>query len=208
MFIRIGITALSIALGLGVLGLMPTYGAIEPAVVAVAETPVAQPLHILFVGDMFFDRGVRALEHKYGADYPFSCIDDFLGQADFVVGNLEGPITANQSVSSGTTPASPEHFYFTFPTTTAALLARHHIAYVTLGNNHINNFGIKGIASTHQYLSDAGVGYFGGALGDEPSHAQALTELKSHSSATTSSAARNRRRLPRPSPLNIKRAEW
>jgi poly-gamma-glutamate synthesis protein (capsule biosynthesis protein) len=39
---------------------------------------------------------------------------------------------------------------------------------VTIGNNHIYNFGQNGLRSTEKYLRDAGVGYFGGISGNEP----------------------------------------
>ncbi len=134
----------------------------------------AEPSHIegsttlLFVGDMFFDRYIRKMARLHGEDTLFSCIDPLFDKADAVIGNLEGPITDYDSVSEDTLIGSPENYRFTFSTSTATLLARHHINIVNLGNNHITNFGHEGIASTHQYLDQAGVGYFGGVVGEEP----------------------------------------
>jgi len=125
---------------------------------------------IMFVGDMFFDRYIRKVQNEKGGAFIFSCVGDFLKEADLVVGNLEGPITENASVSLGSKVGSPENFVFTFPTGTAALLARHNVHLVNLGNNHIANFGPSGIESTKEYLSRAGVDYFGGIDGDEPTH--------------------------------------
>lgn len=122
------------------------------------KPPEAQ---ILFVGDMLFDRYIRQVMDARGGDYIFSCIGEFLSNADAVVGNLEGPITSSPSVSMGTTPEQPENFRFTFPPETAELLKKYHVSVVTIGNNHIGNLGIEGIASTKQYLTDAGVAYFG-----------------------------------------------
>ena len=127
----------------------------------------AHEAHILFVGDMFFDRQIRYVSGTEGPDFPFSCIDPLLQSADLVVGNLEGPITTSLSVSFGTIPGSPNNYRFTFPTTTATALLRHNIRVVTLGNNHILNFGWAGLASTRAYLDAAGVGYFGGVEGSE-----------------------------------------
>jgi hypothetical protein len=89
-----------------------------------------------------FDRRIREITEKTGGDYIFSCIDDLLKSVDLVVGNLEGPITKNKSVSKGSVVGSSDNYRFTFPTTTAELLFRHNIRAVTLGNNHINNFGL------------------------------------------------------------------
>ncbi len=124
-------------------------------------------MRILFVGDIFFDRHIRFVGSTRGVDYPFSCIDPLLHSADFVIGNMEGPITTNKSVSLGSVPGSANNYRFTFPTTTAAALARHNVRAVSIGNNHILNFGYAGLYSTHEYLEKAGVGYFGGVTGSE-----------------------------------------
>ncbi len=116
---------------------------------------------IIFGGDMMFDRTVRQAIDARGGDYIFSCLDDTLRQADAVVANLEGPITDDPSISVGSKPGDDLNFTFTFATSTATLLARHHVTAVNLGNNHILNFGVDGASSTIRYLRDAGVGYFG-----------------------------------------------
>lgn len=123
---------------------------------------------LLFVGDMNFDRHIRKVILEKGEDFVFFCLGNILKDADLVVGNLEGPITGYPSISLGTEPGSPSNFIFTFPTTTAKLLARHNIKLVNLGNNHISNFGQEGILSTRKYLDEAGINYFGGINGDEP----------------------------------------
>ncbi|MBN2094193.1 MAG: CapA family protein [Candidatus Zambryskibacteria bacterium] len=122
---------------------------------------------ILFVGDMMFDRHIRKMVYEKSGDYIFSCknskgivLSDFLQGADLVVGNLEGPITENASVSMFSVPETPNNYTFTFPTNTANLLAKNNIKLVSLDNNHINNFGEKGVESTKKYLIEAGVDYF------------------------------------------------
>jgi poly-gamma-glutamate synthesis protein (capsule biosynthesis protein) len=138
-----------------------------PAITPSVEATTT-PLRILLVGDMFFDRFIRYQMSTEGSDYPFACIDPLFKSVDFVVGNLEGPITSNNSISLGSIPGSAHNYVFTFATTTAEVLARHNVRAVSLGNNHILNFGRDGMAQTHTYLDQAGVGYFGGVAGDEP----------------------------------------
>jgi gamma-polyglutamate biosynthesis protein CapA len=116
---------------------------------------------ILFVGDMMFDRYIRQVGNSKGQDFVFSCINNFLKDSDMVVGNLEGPITSNPSVSMGSVIESPPNYTFTFPPSTVKLLSSNNIKLVNLGNNHIGNFGQEGIVSTKKYLNDAGVNYFG-----------------------------------------------
>jgi poly-gamma-glutamate synthesis protein (capsule biosynthesis protein) len=132
-----------------------------------AETK-AGDANILFVGDMFFDRHIRKTIETVGADFVFSCIYPLLSRADFAVGNLEGPITDNPSVSSGTNPEDPDHFRFTFPSSVANALKGNNFSVVNLGNNHIGNFGREGIQRTKEYLDASRVAYFGGLANDEP----------------------------------------
>jgi len=120
----------------------------------------SKEVKILFVGDMQFDRYVRQVSDKKGGDFIFSCISNFLKNSDLAVGNLEGPITDNASISLGTEEGSPDNFVFTFPPSTAKILSRNNIKAVSLDNNHIGNFGQEGILSTKKYLDKAGVDYF------------------------------------------------
>ena len=116
---------------------------------------------IVFGGDMMFDRSIRTVAEKKGGDFIFSCIDPILRGVDLVVANLEGPITDNPSISQDSLPGDGNNYTFTFPPSTALLLARHNIRLVSIGNNHIANFSLAGILQTKSYLDTAGVGYFG-----------------------------------------------
>lgn len=130
-------------------------------------TPARTDVTIFAAGDMLFDRKIRQMSELYGADHPFSCIQSVIAQADFAVANLEGPITENASRSVGSVVGSSDNYVFTFPTTTASLLARHNFKAVSVGNNHILNFGYSGLWATQVLLGEAGVGYFGGVSGNE-----------------------------------------
>jgi len=116
---------------------------------------------ILVVGDMMFDRTIRKKINENGFDHIFSCVADTLKNYDYVVGNLEGPITANVSVSAGTTVGDLENMRFTFPGDTAKMLKKNNFGAVSIGNNHILNFGVFGLEDTEHYLDKAGVGWFG-----------------------------------------------
>lgn len=117
---------------------------------------------ILLVGDLMFDRGIRYYAQQNGGnDFIFEKISPTLLENDLVVANLEGPITPNKSVSAGTAPGSTDNYYFTFDPSVAETLFKQNIRIVSLGNNHILNFGRQGLASTKNYLDKAKVGYFG-----------------------------------------------
>jgi len=123
-----------------------------------------KPVKILFVGDMMFDRYIREGVKKYGKgnyDFIFERIKDELAEFDLVVGNLEGPITDNDSVSVGTAMDVKENLKFTFDPALAKALAENNIKLVDLGNNHILNQGDDGVVQTKKNLDEAGVQYFG-----------------------------------------------
>ncbi len=131
--------------------------------VAPSQVIAASPesVSMVFGGDMMFDRTVRQVMEIKSDDFIFSCIDDVLHNDDITVANLEGPITEHASISVGSLPGDGSNFTFTFATSTAMLLARHHITVVNLGNNHVVNFGTSGVRSTISLLREAGVDYFG-----------------------------------------------
>jgi gamma-polyglutamate biosynthesis protein CapA len=121
------------------------------------------PLKIIFVGDMQFDRDIRALAQKSVNGYEAildPALSSYLQQADLVIGNLEGPITDNPSVSLGSEVGSTRNFLFTFSPSVVPLLKKHNFA-VNLGNNHINNFGEDGFNQTRAYLENSSIGWFG-----------------------------------------------
>jgi poly-gamma-glutamate synthesis protein (capsule biosynthesis protein) len=117
---------------------------------------------MLFLGDMMFDRGVATNIRKRGSESVFaSGTREITDKYDLVVANLEGPITTYPSRTIDTTGKAIPGFSFTFPTSTATLLAESGIDIVSLANNHADNFGREGLSQTIQYLKDAGIDYFG-----------------------------------------------
>jgi poly-gamma-glutamate capsule biosynthesis protein CapA/YwtB (metallophosphatase superfamily) len=149
-------------------------GTAKPPQSVLSIGAVPQEASIIFGGDMMFDRAVRTAIDRLGADQVFSCIDSTLANSDAVVANLEGPITENASVSVGSVIGSPPNFVFTFPDSTAQLIAAHHVSFVNLGNNHISNFGELGVQNTIAQLQAANLAYFG----DPISHTVATTTIK------------------------------
>ena len=125
-------------------------------------------IQILFTGDLMFDRGIRYYANKNSSnEFIFNKVYPTLAKSDLVVSNLEGPITDNKSISSGTEPGSSNNYIFTFDKSVADTLFAENIKLVDLGNNHILNFHNAGVKSTEEYLSDAGVEYFGSPNGNK-----------------------------------------
>jgi poly-gamma-glutamate synthesis protein (capsule biosynthesis protein) len=148
---------------------------------ATPSSPIVQGKNyaqILFVGDAMFDRGINYYaQQNNGNNFIFDKIFPTLSRNDLVVANLEGPITNNKSVSSGTTPGSADNYFFTFDPSWAKTLFDKNIRLVDLGNNHILNFGQAGVSSTIKYLQAAGVDYFG-APGDDRNKIKEINGIK------------------------------
>lgn len=126
---------------------------IEPEVVTATTS-----LSLLAVGDIMLDRSVM-LKTQAAGDYnhPFLLIDPLFQTYALHLANLEGPITTFKSVANGTGGA---RFTFTFsPQFVDPLKQR--FQFLSLANNHENNFGQKGIDQTRKFLGDAGIKYFG-----------------------------------------------
>jgi len=122
----------------------------------------SNPIKIVFTGDINFDRYVRRQALKKGNyNYIFDQVRDIFNSADLVVSNLEGSITKYNSISMGTEIGSKNNYIFTFPPETAPVLYNENIRLVNLGNNHIFNFGSKGVQQTKVFLGENKVNYFG-----------------------------------------------
>ncbi len=125
-------------------------------------TPNPTPVCLFFAGDMMFDRSIRInAQKKQNYEYILQDLTQTLSQADLVIANLEGPITNYYSLSTYTNSNEKNHFIFTFDPTITKTLKKNKINLVNIGNNHILNFGNKGLEQTTEFLQKAGINYFG-----------------------------------------------
>jgi gamma-polyglutamate biosynthesis protein CapA len=137
---------------------------VEPLKTANLEAkPPSEPIKeikLLFLGDLMFDRYIRQVAEKKGYDFVFGDTDKILAGNDLVIGNLEGPITDNKSISIASEFAARENYIFTFDPQVAGVLKKHNINLISLGNNHILNFGEEGLMQTEKYLNGAEIKFF------------------------------------------------
>ncbi len=118
-------------------------------------------ISVLFTGDLMFDRYIRQVADDHGYDFILENMRDFLTSKDLVVTNLEGPITDFDSISVGTKFDEKNNYLFTFDSRVAEMLRANNIGLVSIGNNHILNFGQDGLDQTFRYLEKYGIEYFG-----------------------------------------------
>lgn len=123
---------------------------------------------LLFVGDIMLDRHIRRTLDAQGSGHVFGAVREILESADLTIGNLEGPITDSYSVSSGTSVGDLNNMRFTFSPATASMLAAVGFDAVSIGNNHIRDFGTTGVESTKRYLEASGIKFVGDPLRTQP----------------------------------------
>jgi gamma-polyglutamate biosynthesis protein CapA len=139
----------------------------QEAPLVVTETPpspepvASAQVTLLFAGDMMFDRNIRMKMQTKGTRFVLQDLEETFKAHDFVIANLEGPITDKPSRSVGSTPGSTNNFLFTFQPEIAQTLYDQNVRIVNLGNNHILNFGVAGAKQTKEYLKTANVQFFG-----------------------------------------------
>ena len=78
--------------------------------------------------------------------------------ADLAVGNLEGAVCDGGSSTKGNGPNS---YSFRMPTRFAPLLTDAGYDYLSMANNHANDFGQQGIESTEKVLTEQGIKFSG-----------------------------------------------
>lgn len=128
----------------------------------IEEKAAPKETKIIFAGDLMLDRYYRLLAAKYGIDWITEKSRSSFENQDFVIANLEGPVTDKKSVSAGNNWSNPNVLTFTFdPFKAIEFLKNNKINLVNIGNNHILNFGAEGLAQTENILSENNIGYFG-----------------------------------------------
>lgn len=162
------LTAIVFLLSANILGqnqlVVDNKAAIADHDITPAYSPLASPsplpsanesASILFLGDIMLGRYVEDLMASNGDNYPFEKITGLLNSADLVVANLEGPILSNHK----RTPRGT--MVFSFKPVVASILKEHNIGLVTLANNHGLDHGRPKLEETRNFLSSAGVSFFG-----------------------------------------------
>ena len=140
---------------------MSTFSIVRVAkviIIAVAAS-VATAIHasdtltVTFTGDVLLDRGVRSTiaRHHGDANCLFSSsVDSVFARSQFVVANLECPVTEIKS------PAL-KNFVFRGDPEWLQVLREHGITHLNLANNHSIDQGRKGLLDTRDNIVKAGM---------------------------------------------------
>ena len=119
----------------------------------------AQTLNIAMTGDVMMGTTFPSimLPANDGRDL-FRDAKDVLVSADLTLGNLEGAICDGGRSTKGTGPNS---YAFRTPTSYGHLLKEAGYDFMSMANNHANDFGLEGIESTERVLQQQDILYSG-----------------------------------------------
>lgn len=119
------------------------------------------------VGDVMLGSWVIPIIETTGVSYPFDSTAKHLQSADICIANLEAPFTDDGEVFD-------KQYNFKVPPEFAPGLREAGISVVTLGNNHIMDFGEKGLVTTMATLDALGILHCGAGKNFEEAHAPSL----------------------------------
>jgi poly-gamma-glutamate capsule biosynthesis protein CapA/YwtB (metallophosphatase superfamily) len=127
---------------------------------------------ILFAGDTYFGEsysGGKKILSEFGYDYSFQKVKPFLSETDYIVANFESPVTdQNISPFSG----SRTWIHKADIENTVLTLTKYSFSHLSLGNNHIMDYGEEGLIETIDVLNRNNLISFGAgkncSLASEP----------------------------------------
>lgn len=115
---------------------------------------------LLAVGDIMLDRGVAQLVNKKGGGdfaYVFENIRALKGEADILLGNLEGPVS-DRGADVGNL------YSFRMSPKVLPVLKEVGFDILNVANNHAGDWGVTAFLDSLERLSAAGLAYIGGGL--------------------------------------------
>jgi poly-gamma-glutamate capsule biosynthesis protein CapA/YwtB (metallophosphatase superfamily) len=119
----------------------------------------AQEISIAMTGDVMMGTTFPSIMlPAYDGRYLFKDAKDILVSADLTVGNLEGTLCDEGESTKGDGPNS---YAFRTPTSYGHLLKKAGFDFMSMANNHANDFGLEGIISTERVLCAQGIKYAG-----------------------------------------------
>jgi poly-gamma-glutamate capsule biosynthesis protein CapA/YwtB (metallophosphatase superfamily) len=123
------------------------------------STPAPGHVRFLAVGDVNLGRSVGQALLKGDTLFPFRSVRDTFAAYDLVFGNLESSL----SDQNGVTQHPVYNLIFCGPPEGAASLAQAGMRVVSVANNHLLDYGRRGLEQTLASLDEAGIAHAGAA---------------------------------------------
>ena len=126
---------------------------------------IADVVTLSAVGDMMMGWSVEKNMQKYGATYPFGSVTPIFANSDINFGNLEGPITDSDDKAVWDYTKIVDEIlvdgkivgtsiYCKSPSIAASRLKQAGFHVLSIANNHIMDYGAKGLIDTLEILSE------------------------------------------------------
>lgn len=129
-------------------------------------------IRLIAAGDVMLSRSVeRKMIEKKNFKYPFIKTAELTSGADITFGNLETPIISGRLINAS------ELIFRTDPKSLAGLRYAG-FDVLSLANNHIMNFGSKGLEETVKNLDQSGILHIGAGMGSDNISRSASLEVK------------------------------
>lgn len=116
-------------------------------------------MKIALLGDIAFLGRMTANNSSYKK--MFAPFKEYLQECDFIIGNLESPLTNQNKVIGG------KSAYLKGSPADVEVLSYLGVSHVTLANNHMFDYGAEGLSETIHVLEDSGIAWYGANSHDE-----------------------------------------
>ncbi|HET9729112.1 MAG TPA: CapA family protein [Acidimicrobiia bacterium] len=131
---------------------------------------------VSFLGDTLVGGEAQAVLDTHSPDWAFDGFRHVLASSDLVVANHEGPITNRNHPASKLDTGRKRYWYRALPSAIPALAAAG-IRVVSLGNNHVLDFGSAGLLDTIEELDRAGIAHCGAGANRSAARKPAIVEI-------------------------------
>lgn len=144
----------------------------NPAMEAAGLKENEDEIRLIAAGDVMLSRSVeKKMIEKKNFKYPFIKTAELTSSADITFGNLETPIIAGKTVNTS------EMKFRTDPKSLAGLRYAG-FDVLSLANNHMMNFGSKGLEETVKNLDQSGILHAGAGIGTDNISRSANLDIK------------------------------
>jgi poly-gamma-glutamate synthesis protein (capsule biosynthesis protein) len=137
-----------------------------------AVTLHAADVTVVAVGDVYLGSRAVPFIERNGVDYPFDATREILGEGDLVIGNLESPLTDYHD------RFMEKKFILKASPGSAEGIRNAPIDVVTLANNHIMDYGGRGLKDTTSVLDRYGILHTGAGENLAEARSPALYEVQ------------------------------
>ena len=131
----------------------------------------AQQIQIVASGDILLGGSASTTLKHHGFDHAFIATREILSSADLALGNLEAPLTDSQD------EFTDKRFRFKVSPHAAGALKNAGYDVLTLANNHMGDFGHRGVLDTIDTLQAAGLKSTGAGIDITQAREPAIVEI-------------------------------